>query len=233
MWTLCRLIWVKVSWLVLKSLFFTGQKLGAGITQFAYSCVQEHMVWTTMQFWEAMFYSDVQNHIKALYMETDDGNQVSNSVSTYVPLSIWLRAFSIGQIWLLVTSSSVSLIFVDPSAGPTGRVRQQKGNQRLGARGWAKPSVANPQQRDADGARAEGGEHGVQPGHPLRQQDELPPAATGHQQEPAAEEFWPRRRGERQQQLCHQQVTRGRHILISTTRGQSNDAIHSSRLGGL
>uniref|UniRef100_A0A3B3VMZ0 SET binding factor 1 n=1 Tax=Poecilia latipinna TaxID=48699 RepID=A0A3B3VMZ0_9TELE len=51
------------------------RKLGAGITQFAYSCVQEHMVWTTMQFWEAMFYSDVQNHIKALYMETDDGDQ--------------------------------------------------------------------------------------------------------------------------------------------------------------
>uniref|UniRef100_A0A3B3WSX2 SET binding factor 1 n=1 Tax=Poecilia mexicana TaxID=48701 RepID=A0A3B3WSX2_9TELE len=53
------------------------RKLGAGITQFAYSCVQEHMVWTTMQFWEAMFYSDVQNHIKALYMDTDDGDQQS------------------------------------------------------------------------------------------------------------------------------------------------------------
>uniref|UniRef100_A0A3P8WHS9 SET binding factor 1 n=1 Tax=Cynoglossus semilaevis TaxID=244447 RepID=A0A3P8WHS9_CYNSE len=49
------------------------RKLGAGITQFAYSCVQEHMVWTNMQFWEAMFYSDVQNHIKALYLEADDG----------------------------------------------------------------------------------------------------------------------------------------------------------------
>lgn len=48
------------------------QKLGGGITQFAYSCVQEHMVWTTMQFWEAMFYSDVQNHIRALYLEADD-----------------------------------------------------------------------------------------------------------------------------------------------------------------
>ncbi|XP_070784798.1 myotubularin-related protein 5 [Enoplosus armatus] len=48
------------------------RKLGAGITQFAYSCVQEHMVWTTMQFWEAMFYSDVQNHIRALYLETED-----------------------------------------------------------------------------------------------------------------------------------------------------------------
>uniref|UniRef100_A0A8C4NZ62 SET binding factor 1 n=1 Tax=Dicentrarchus labrax TaxID=13489 RepID=A0A8C4NZ62_DICLA len=51
------------------------RKLGAGITQFAYSCVQEHMVWTTMQFWEAMFYSDVQSHIRALYLETEDGEQ--------------------------------------------------------------------------------------------------------------------------------------------------------------
>uniref|UniRef100_A0A8C3B2E5 SET binding factor 1 n=1 Tax=Cyclopterus lumpus TaxID=8103 RepID=A0A8C3B2E5_CYCLU len=50
-------------------------KMGAGTTQFAYSCVQEHMVWTTMQFWEAMFYSDVQNHIRALYLETDEGEQ--------------------------------------------------------------------------------------------------------------------------------------------------------------
>ncbi|KAF5897193.1 myotubularin-related protein 5 isoform X5, partial [Clarias magur] len=48
------------------------RKLGGGITQFAYSCVQEHMVWTNMQFWEAMFYSDVQNHIRALYLEADD-----------------------------------------------------------------------------------------------------------------------------------------------------------------
>ncbi|XP_060924466.1 myotubularin-related protein 5 isoform X2 [Limanda limanda] len=51
------------------------RKLGAGITQFAYSCVQEHMVWTTMQFWEAMFYSDVQSHIRALYLESEDGEQ--------------------------------------------------------------------------------------------------------------------------------------------------------------
>ncbi|XP_056131737.1 myotubularin-related protein 5 isoform X2 [Lampris incognitus] len=55
------------------------RKLGAGITQFAYSCVQEHMVWTNMQFWEAMFYSDVQNHIRALYLETEEGEQQTNS----------------------------------------------------------------------------------------------------------------------------------------------------------
>lgn len=66
--------------------------------------------------------------------------------------------------------------------------------------------MADAQQGNAGGARTEGGEHGVQPGHPLRQQDELPAAATGHQQEPAAEELRPRRRGERQQQLRHKQV---------------------------
>uniref|UniRef100_A0A663M1M1 SET binding factor 1 n=1 Tax=Athene cunicularia TaxID=194338 RepID=A0A663M1M1_ATHCN len=42
------------------------RKLSPGITQFAYSCVQEHVVWTNIQFWEAMFYCDVQNHIRAL-----------------------------------------------------------------------------------------------------------------------------------------------------------------------
>nr|XP_046234752.1 myotubularin-related protein 5 isoform X2 [Scatophagus argus] len=55
------------------------RKLGAGITQFAYSCVQEHMVWTTMQFWESMFYSDVQNHIRALYLETVEREQQNHS----------------------------------------------------------------------------------------------------------------------------------------------------------
>uniref|UniRef100_A0A673XTE9 SET binding factor 1 n=1 Tax=Salmo trutta TaxID=8032 RepID=A0A673XTE9_SALTR len=55
------------------------RKLGAGITQFAYSCVQEHMVWTNMQFWEAMFYSDVQNHIRALYLEADGGELSTSS----------------------------------------------------------------------------------------------------------------------------------------------------------
>ncbi|KAJ8006976.1 hypothetical protein DPEC_G00112780 [Dallia pectoralis] len=55
------------------------RKLGAGITQFAYSCVQDHMVWTNMQFWEAMFYSDVQNHIRALYLEADEVQHNSES----------------------------------------------------------------------------------------------------------------------------------------------------------
>lgn len=66
--------------------------------------------------------------------------------------------------------------------------------------------MADAHQGNAGGACAEGGEHGVQPGHPLRQQDELPAAATGHQQEPAAEKLRSRGRGERQQQLRHEQV---------------------------
>ncbi|XP_043092283.1 myotubularin-related protein 5 isoform X1 [Puntigrus tetrazona] len=53
------------------------RKLGGGITQFAYSCVQEHMVWTNMQFWEAMFYSDVQKHIRALYLENGEEGDAS------------------------------------------------------------------------------------------------------------------------------------------------------------
>ncbi|XP_053572268.1 myotubularin-related protein 5 [Bombina bombina] len=48
------------------------RKLSPGITQFAYSCVQEHLVWTNMQFWESMFYGDVQNHIRALYLSPEE-----------------------------------------------------------------------------------------------------------------------------------------------------------------
>ncbi|XP_017694369.1 PREDICTED: myotubularin-related protein 5 [Lepidothrix coronata] len=50
------------------------RKLSPGITQFAYSCVQEHVVWTNIQFWEAMFYCDVQNHIRALYLDSNEEN---------------------------------------------------------------------------------------------------------------------------------------------------------------
>lgn len=45
-------------------------------------------MWTTMQFWEAMFYSDVQNHIRALYLETEEGEPQNNSVSSYVALNM-------------------------------------------------------------------------------------------------------------------------------------------------
>ncbi|XP_004845367.1 myotubularin-related protein 5 isoform X3 [Heterocephalus glaber] len=53
------------------------RKLSPGVTQFAYSCVQEHVVWSTPQFWEAMFYGDVQTHIRALYLEPPEDQSPS------------------------------------------------------------------------------------------------------------------------------------------------------------
>ncbi|XP_013982153.2 myotubularin-related protein 13 isoform X4 [Salmo salar] len=44
------------------------RKLPAGVSQFAYTCVQDHPIWTNQQFWEATFYSEVQNQIRALYL---------------------------------------------------------------------------------------------------------------------------------------------------------------------
>ncbi|XP_049627490.1 myotubularin-related protein 5 isoform X3 [Suncus etruscus] len=53
------------------------RKLSPGVTQFAYSCVQEHVVWSTPQFWEAMFYGDVQTYIRALYLEPAEDQEPS------------------------------------------------------------------------------------------------------------------------------------------------------------
>ncbi|XP_053269965.1 myotubularin-related protein 13 isoform X2 [Pleuronectes platessa] len=44
------------------------RKLAAGINQFAYTCIQDHPIWTNQQFWEATFYSEVQSQIRALYL---------------------------------------------------------------------------------------------------------------------------------------------------------------------
>uniref|UniRef100_A0A3P8YI32 SET binding factor 2 n=1 Tax=Esox lucius TaxID=8010 RepID=A0A3P8YI32_ESOLU len=49
------------------------RKLPAGVNQFAYTCVQDHPIWTNQQFWEATFYSEVQNQIRALYLNTERG----------------------------------------------------------------------------------------------------------------------------------------------------------------
>uniref|UniRef100_A0A8V5GDY3 Uncharacterized protein n=1 Tax=Melopsittacus undulatus TaxID=13146 RepID=A0A8V5GDY3_MELUD len=56
------------------------RKLSPGITQFAYSCVQEHVVWTNIQFWEAMFYCDVQNHIRALYLDNKEPQEAKSAL---------------------------------------------------------------------------------------------------------------------------------------------------------
>ncbi|XP_058165017.1 myotubularin-related protein 5 isoform X21 [Dasypus novemcinctus] len=56
------------------------RKLSPGVTQFAYSCVQEHVVWSTPQFWEAMFYGDVQTHVRALYLEPPEDRPPTQQV---------------------------------------------------------------------------------------------------------------------------------------------------------
>uniref|UniRef100_A0A8C1WBV6 SET binding factor 2 n=1 Tax=Cyprinus carpio TaxID=7962 RepID=A0A8C1WBV6_CYPCA len=53
------------------------RKLAAGVDQFAYTCIQDHPIWTNQQFWEATFYSEVQNQIRALYL-TISFNPVSH-----------------------------------------------------------------------------------------------------------------------------------------------------------
>ncbi|KAM6980275.1 myotubularin-related protein 13 [Aplochiton taeniatus] len=44
------------------------RKLVVGVNQFAYTCVQDHPIWTNQQFWEATFYSEVQGQIRSLYL---------------------------------------------------------------------------------------------------------------------------------------------------------------------
>uniref|UniRef100_A0A8C2E5H4 SET binding factor 2 n=1 Tax=Cyprinus carpio TaxID=7962 RepID=A0A8C2E5H4_CYPCA len=58
------------------------QKLTAGVDQFAYTCVQDHPIWTSQQFWEATFYSEVQNQIRALYLTTPEEKQLITEQST-------------------------------------------------------------------------------------------------------------------------------------------------------
>nr|DBA17604.1 TPA: hypothetical protein GDO54_003025 [Pyxicephalus adspersus] len=51
------------------------RKLSPGVSQFAYTCVQDHTIWTNQQFWETTFYNDVQNQVRALYLTSKDANQ--------------------------------------------------------------------------------------------------------------------------------------------------------------
>ncbi|RLV97177.1 hypothetical protein DV515_00011900, partial [Chloebia gouldiae] len=53
---------------------FCFQKLSPGVSQFAYTCVQDHPIWTNQQFWETTFYSNVQNQVRSLYLTAKDDN---------------------------------------------------------------------------------------------------------------------------------------------------------------
>ncbi|KAG7483367.1 hypothetical protein JOB18_046697 [Solea senegalensis] len=48
------------------------RKLAPGVNQFAYTCIQDHPIWTNQQFWETTFYSEVQGQIRALYLNTPE-----------------------------------------------------------------------------------------------------------------------------------------------------------------
>ncbi|XP_057189771.1 myotubularin-related protein 13 isoform X1 [Triplophysa rosa] len=52
------------------------RKLAPGVDQFAYTCIQDHPIWTNQQFWEATFYSEVQNQIRALYLTAPEDKQL-------------------------------------------------------------------------------------------------------------------------------------------------------------
>lgn len=56
-----------------------SQKLSPGVSQFAYTCVQDHSIWTNQQFWETTFYNDVQNQVRALYLTSKDASQEPGS----------------------------------------------------------------------------------------------------------------------------------------------------------
>uniref|UniRef100_A0A8C9MY91 SET binding factor 2 n=1 Tax=Serinus canaria TaxID=9135 RepID=A0A8C9MY91_SERCA len=57
------------------------RKLAPGVSQFAYTCVQDHPIWTNQQFWETTFYSNVQNQVRSLYLTAKDDNHAVNVIN--------------------------------------------------------------------------------------------------------------------------------------------------------
>ncbi|XP_030373438.1 myotubularin-related protein 13 [Scaptodrosophila lebanonensis] len=65
------------------------RKLSTGVVQFAYTEIQDHLIWRNLQFWESTFYQDVQAQIKALYIlhrRQNEYNKEANSILDEVPL---------------------------------------------------------------------------------------------------------------------------------------------------
>ncbi|EDL16986.1 mCG6708, isoform CRA_b [Mus musculus] len=60
--------------LPLTSAFY--RKLAPGVSQFAYTCVQDHPIWTNQQFWETTFYNAVQEQVRSLYLSAKDDNHI-------------------------------------------------------------------------------------------------------------------------------------------------------------
>lgn len=56
------------------------RRLCTGVIQFAYTCIQDHPVWSNQQFWESSFYLDVEKDIISLYSPSNDQNNRGSSV---------------------------------------------------------------------------------------------------------------------------------------------------------
>jgi len=66
-------------------IMMTLQKLFTGVIQFAYTCIQDHPVWASHQFWEAAFYSDVQEEIRRLYLPHYESSSFSSPAAGTSP----------------------------------------------------------------------------------------------------------------------------------------------------
>ncbi|KAE8297021.1 Myotubularin-related protein 13 SET-binding factor 2 [Larimichthys crocea] len=76
---------VAAALLPLSTVFY--RKLAAGVNQFAYTCIQDHPIWTNQQFWEATFYSEVQSQIRALYLNTPEKGSITAKPTDGGPVS--------------------------------------------------------------------------------------------------------------------------------------------------
>uniref|UniRef100_A0A3Q2D7J4 SET binding factor 2 n=1 Tax=Cyprinodon variegatus TaxID=28743 RepID=A0A3Q2D7J4_CYPVA len=56
------------------------RRLAAGVNQFAYTCIQDHPIWTNQQFWETTFYSEVQGQIRTLYLNTPEEKRAITTI---------------------------------------------------------------------------------------------------------------------------------------------------------
>lgn len=59
------------------------RKLCSNVKQFAYTCIQEHPVWKNQQFWESVFYIEVEKEIKKLYIPHQRENSLYNNPNNY------------------------------------------------------------------------------------------------------------------------------------------------------
>lgn len=54
------------------------RKLGPSVIQFAYTSVQDHSVWSNLQFWEEAFYNEAQRKIIELYTKHNKSKENLN-----------------------------------------------------------------------------------------------------------------------------------------------------------